>query len=351
MTPPVKTLVIRFSSIGDIVLSTPLLRVLRAHLPDGQIDYVTKKEYAELVRTNQNLNVTHTYDSSTGFEGLRDLKRKLKRERYDLVIDIHNSLRSRYLRSMAGVRRIVSIEKPYRERFLLVRFKKNLFKELRSVADRYIDTVRDLGIVNDGKGLELHIPDEILFAVSGKVAARQLNKFSSVVGLCPSARHSTKRWLPERFVEVGRKFVREKDAAVMIFGGPGDVAHCGGLASALRAEVGGDRVIDWTGQLSVLETAAAMEFCDIIITNDTGLMHVAVAKGRKVVAIFGSTVKEFGFFPLSPESVVIERAGLSCRPCSHIGRRECPEGHFRCMRDIGADEVYSESERLMSRTV
>lgn len=350
MAPFVKTLVIRFSSIGDIVLSTPLLRVLRASMPGGQIDYVTKKEYAELVRSNQNLNVTYAFDASTGFEGLKELKRTLKRERYDLVVDIHNSLRSRYLRSMTGVKRIVTIDKPYRERFLLVTLKKNVFKELKSVADRYIDAVRDFGVVNDGKGLELHIPDEIQFGVSGKVAAKRLNRFSKVIGLCPSARHATKRWLPERFVEVGKKYIREKDAAVMIFGGPEDVTYCGDIARALKAHAEGERVIDWTGQLSLLETAAAMEFCDVIITNDTGLMHIAVAKGRKVVAIFGSTVKEFGFFPLSEESVVVERQGLACRPCSHVGRSECPEEHFRCMMDIGSEEVYRASQNLIHWT-
>ena len=114
MNTPHKTLVIRFSSIGDIILSTPLLRVLRERFPQGQIDYVTRTEYAGLVRHNANLNVTHEFDAATGFPGLRELKKKLRRERYDLVIDLHNSIRSRYLRSMLGVGSIVKVDKSSR---------------------------------------------------------------------------------------------------------------------------------------------------------------------------------------------------------------------------------------------
>jgi len=108
-------------------------------------------------------------------------------------------------------------------------------------------------------------------------------------------------------------------------------------------------VTDLSGEYSLLEVAAAMEFCDIVLTNDSGLMHVACARQRKVVAIFGSTVKEFGFAPSGPESKLIENNSLTCRPCSHIGRSECPKGHFKCMNDIGVDEVYSAALSLMGK--
>jgi len=332
---PFKTLIIRFSSIGDIVLSSPLIRVLRTAYPDGQIDYLTKSEYGELVRTNQNVNVTHLYDSATGLDGLKALREKLKAERYTHVIDIHNSIRSRFLRGRLGTRRVYAVDKKIAQRTMLVKFKKNIYKEMVSVADRYIRAAAGLGITNDGKGLELHIPDDVLFGVSGRIARLRLNRFEKVLGVCPGAKHATKRWPVERFAELGDRFCRDHDGAIMLFGGHEDKALCQTIAS----KIGSDRAFDLSGELSLLETAAAMPYCDAIVTNDTGLMHIAAAMHRRLVAIFGSTVREFGFFPVTKESVVLERTGLVCRPCSHIGRSECPEKHFRCMVDIGVEEV------------
>jgi heptosyltransferase-2 len=348
MSIPLKTLIIRFSSIGDIVLSTPLLRVLRAKYPDGQIDYVTKKEYSELVRSNHNLNVTHEYEASTGLEGLKELNEKLKAEGYTHVIDIHNSIRSRILRTRLGARHLYTLNKRVVERTMLVKLKKNVYKEVVSVAAGYLKKAADLGVTNDGEGLELHIPDDILFGVSGKIACLKLNRFEKILGICPGAKHWTKRWPPERFSKLAVQFCREYDGAVMVLGGPQDEELCGSITSTVGEEIGTERVFDLSGGLSLLETAAAMEFCEAILTNDTGLMHIAVAMKKRTVALFGSTVREFGFFPLSKESVVLERPGLYCRPCSHIGRRACPEKHFKCMSEIETDEVAAAVSSLLS---
>jgi lipopolysaccharide heptosyltransferase II len=341
-----KTLVIRFSSIGDIVLSTPLLRVLRQRFPAGQIDYVTRKEYAELVKSNQNLNQTYEFDALAGFDGLRALKKKIKEEKYDLIVDLHDSLRSKYLRSLRGPKRVV-VNKRILERSMLVNLKKNVYREIVPVVDRYIETVRDLGVANDGKGLELHIPDEVLFGVSGKMARLKLNRFEKVVGLCPGARHFTKRWPADRFVRVGATCAQKKDAKVLVFGGADEETLCNRISSEINEQAGAERATSLCGQFGLLETGAAMEYCDVIITNDTGLMHVATAMRKKLIAIFGSTVEEFGFFPYDPTAVVFERRGLECRPCSHIGRSECPEKHFRCMMEIESDEVYSKAKDLL----
>lgn len=347
MKTPNKTLVIRFSSIGDIVLSTPLLRVLRSRFPQSQIDYVTRTEYADLVRFNPNLNVTHGFDVAAGFAGLRELKKKLRQERYDLVLDLHNSIRSRYLRSMLGVGSIVVVDKRIKERTLLVKFKKNVYKSMVPVADRYVETVHELGIRTDGMGPELHIPDEILFGISGKMGKLRLDRFEHIVGLCPFARHATKEWPAERFIEFGMRTAKEPNDALMIFGGTLDRERAKGIVRSLSGAVGAERVFDLTGELSLLESAAAMQYCDVIVSNDSGMMHLASAMEKKIVAIFGSTVEEFGFFPQTENSVVLERKGLYCRPCSHIGLQHCPEGHFRCMNEISVEDVRNAVVRLM----
>ena len=351
MKPNSKTLVIRFSSVGDIVLSSPLLRALRRRFPEGQIDFVTKREYAELVRSNHNLNVTFEYDSASGFRGLRQLKRKIQAEKYDLIVDIHNSLRSRYLRWFSGAREVVVINKRQFDRFLLVKLKKNIYRGIVSVADRYIETVKKFGVQSDDKGLELHIPDDVFFGVSSKIAKLKLSEFERVIGMCPSARHFTKRWPEERFAEVGIRFARGQKAKVILFGGPEDVQRGSIITDLIRRATGDEAVIDFSGQLTLLETAAVMQYCDVIVTNDSGLMHIAAAMQKKLVAIFGSTVKELGFFPVSADCIVIEREGLYCRPCSHIGRSSCPEGHFRCMKEIEVGEVIDGMERLFAQTV
>ena len=341
-----KTLVIRFSSIGDVVLSTPLLRGLRRRFPDGQIDYATRTEYAELVRSNQNLNHTYEFDASGGFEGLRMLKKQIRDHHYDLIVDIHDSLRSKYLRSLHGPM-VTVVNKRAVQRSMLVNFKKNVYKEVIPVADRYIEAVKDLGISNDGKGLELHIPDETLSGVSGKVATLKLNQYEKVIGLCPGARHFTKRWPPERFARVGAACAQKGDSKVLLFGGTEDETICNQICWDINNQAGSERASSFCGRLGLLETAAAMEYCDVVITNDTGLMHIASAMHRKIIAIFGSTVREFGFFPQTPEAVVLEDRGLACRPCSHIGRSECPEKHFKCMLDIQPDEVYSRAKAML----
>lgn len=341
-----KTLVIRFSSIGDIVLAAPFLRVLRKRFPEGQIDFVTRSEYAELVRSNQNLNHTYAFDASGGFDKLRDLKKVIRKERYDLIVDLHDSLRSKYLRSVLGAKRVV-VDKRIFQRSMLVKFKKNIFRETIPVADRYIETVKELGIVNDGKGLELHIPDEVLFGVTGKLATLRLNRFEKVIGLCPGARHFTKRWPPERFARVGAAFAMKMDAKILLFGGPADESICRQISWGINNEAGEDRATSLAGQLGLLETAAAMQYCDLIVTNDTGLMHLAAAMHKKIIAIFGSTVKEFGFFPYDPSAIVLEQRGLECRPCSHIGRAECPERHFKCMTEISPEQVFLAGKRSL----
>jgi lipopolysaccharide heptosyltransferase II len=339
MDSPSKTLIIRFSSIGDIVLSSALIRSLRARFPKSQIDFVTRTEYADLVRHNAHLNATVTYDRSSGLAGLYRLAARLREERYDLVVDIHYSLRSRFLRAMIHAPQSVTIDKRLRERHALVKHKVNRYQAVVSVADRYIEPLAPFGVCKDDKGLELHIPDEVRIRTSDKMAALQLDRYECVIGFCPAARHITKRWPPERFIDLGIRLAKERKAKILLFGGPEDNALCSSIASEVNARTGGGSVEDLSGRLDLLETGAAMQSCDALVTNDTGLMHIAAAKQRKLVAVFGSTVREFGFFPYGTQSIVIERLDVPCRPCSHIGRAVCPEGHFRCMKDIQVEEV------------
>ncbi|MGH2569162.1 MAG: glycosyltransferase family 9 protein, partial [Bacteroidota bacterium] len=291
------------------------------------------------------------YDAETGFEGLRRLKKKLRQERYDLVVDIHGSLRSRYICAGLGAQHVLTIDKRKHERFMLVKLKQNMYKEVVPVADRYLEPLERFGVERDGKGPELHIPDEMLFGVAGKIAKLRLNRFEKTMGLCPGSRHFTKCWPEDRYAALGARFARELDGKVLLFGGTDDLPLTAHIAAAINEQAGVERATDMGGELTLLGTAAAMEYCDVVVSNDSGLMHIATAMHKRLVAMFGSTVREFGFFPYGSESVVIERQGLYCRPCSHIGRPSCPEGHFRCMSEIEVDHVFKKTQELLGRDV
>jgi lipopolysaccharide heptosyltransferase II len=339
MITPKKILIIRFSSIGDIVLATPLIRVLHASIPSSKIDFIVRKEYSELICSNKNLNNIYEFDVKAGFSGLRELKNQLHTERYDLVIDIHNSLRSRYLRWMLGVDNVVVINKRLFARTMLIRLKKNFYRGVISVADRYIEPVQKYGIENDGKGLELFISDKIRAQALAKMKKLGIHQSGMMIGFCPSAKHATKCWPQERFAKLGAKLSKDCNAKILLFGGQEDKEKCSSITNTINSLSKEGSATNLSGKLLLLESAIAMESCTVIVTNDSGLMHIAAAMKRKIVALFGSTVKEFGFFPIGTENKVVERPSLYCRPCSHIGRKECPKGHFRCMKEIEVDEV------------
>jgi len=330
------------------VLATPLLRVMRAGFPSAQIDFVVRKEYGELVRYNKNLSHVYEFDAQTGTPGLRILADQLRSEQYDLVVDIHNSMRSRYLRAHLGVKNLVSIDKRVVARTLLVKFKKNIYRDVVSVSDRYIEPVKIFGIRNDNAGLELHIPGDLRASAARSMAAAGIDLNKKTIGFCPSAKHATKCWQVERFKQLGARLVKDLNAQILIFGGPDDRDKCFSIAKAINSMTAQKCAADLSAELSLLETASALSICNVVVTNDSGLMHIAAAMKRNIVALFGSTVREFGFFPVGTRSIVLERIDLPCRPCSHIGLDSCPKKHFKCMKDIEVDEVYNSVLSLSS---
>lgn len=334
-----KILVIRFSSIGDVVLASPFIRVMRAHFPKAQIDFLVKSEYAELVKFNHHLSSVIELKTSE-FRELRTLRKKIRDEGYDAIFDLHNSLRSRYLRMFSGAKFVSVVDKRLFERFVLIKFKLNLYKNAIPIAERYFETAHEFDVKDDGKGLEIFVPDETLFSVGSMMAKHRLDRYTSVLGMAPAAEHATKMWLEERFAEVALEAARVHQARILIFGGREDTERCNEIARFVNSSAGTEAAVSFAGRLSLLETAAALDFCDVVLCNDTGIMHLAAARQRNVVALFGPTVKEFGFFPGGTRAQVIEQNGLPCRPCTHIGSEVCPQRHFRCMKDTTVDQVY-----------
>lgn len=345
-----RTLVIRLSSIGDIVLSTPLLRALRTRFPDARIDYLVREEYADLVRWNPHLSATLTFPRNGGARELLDLRRRLRASGYDLLIDIHDSIRSRIL--TAGFP-AVRIRKRKLARFLLIHARRNWYHRLGGsppVTERYLETVRHLGVHDDGGGPDLAVPPAAGERARRLYGEAGLAEMTPLVGLAPGARHATKRWPPERFAGAGGDLARSLGGAVALFGSAAERPVADAVRRTLAERHPALPIVDAVGMLSLADTAAALDRCAVVLTNDSGLLHMASARRRPVVAVFGSTVRAFGFAPRGPHSRVVEAAGVECRPCSHIGRDRCPKGHFRCMLDIGEDMVLRAAHDALRET-
>lgn len=337
-----KTLIIRLSSVGDVVLSLPLVRALRGRYPGCQIDYCVKSAYADLVRDNPHLSRVIEFPDHGTMADLFRVRSAIASARYDLIIDIHDSLRSRFL--CAGAGNVTRINKRKIARTLLVKFKSDAYQRFGGapgVVERYFETVRAHGVTDDGKGLELHVPAGARSSVDALLAEEHVIKGAPCIGLCPSSRHGTKMWPGERFAAAGGELAERFNATVLLFGAPEERDRCELISHLIERQYPGTQIVNLAGWTSLLETAAAIDRCGVVLTNDSGLMHIAAARGVRVVAIFGPTVRQFGFFPPANTSTVIEHDDLPCRPCSHTGLPRCPKGHFRCMNDTSVEQVVS----------
>jgi heptosyltransferase-2 len=345
-----KTLIIRLSSVGDVVLASPLVRSLRGRYPDCRIDFLVKSAYADLVRHNPHLSRVLEFPDHGTIADLVRFRRAIASARYDLIIDIHDSIRSRFL-SM-GAPRVARIRKRKIARALLVRLKLDVYDRFGGspgIVERYFETVRTFRITDDGKGTELFVPDLVHAYVDAMLAGEGVAAGTACIGICPSARHGNKVWPEDRFAAVAVRLAGPSRAAVLLFGSTAEHARCSSIAQAITESDGGIRAVNLAGRATLLESAAAMDRCSLVVTNDTGLMHIAASRGRQLVAIFGPTVRQFGFFPPPETSTVVERSDLECRPCTHIGLPQCPRKHFRCMLDIQVDAVAAAALGRMGR--
>lgn len=342
---PVRILLIRLSSIGDIILTTPLIRLLQQRFPGAELDFVIKKRFTDLVKANPHLNHIYAYDESLGFADLARIRRAIRQRRYEVVLDLHKNLKSLFLTAGLTGCRLWRLQKFGLKRFLLVYLKWNWYREIVPVYRRYIDTAASLQVRDDGLGPEFFLASETKAQVLRLLSAENLAPGRPAIAIAPGAGFFTKRWLPDRFARVAHDLQRNLGAQILIIGGTQDQSW----ATEIKNQLNGP-VLNLAGRLSLMETACVLAQCDLLIANDSGMMHLASALGIKVVAIFGATVAEFGFFPFAAQSRVLQRP-LRCRPCSHIGSHKCPQGHFRCMKEIQTDQVYQAVMELMTDTV
>ncbi len=288
------------------------MRCLKTQKPEFQIHYATKKQYSGLLVNNPYIDKIHLLDGS-----MTDLAAELKQENFDLIVDLHNNLRTVNLWSQLRVKR-VKFDKLNWEKWLMVRLKVNMLP-YEHIVDRYLETVSDLGIINDEKGLDYFIPDH--------TSLSDFNLPENYMVYALGAQHNTKKLPLSKQIELCNSV---KDTLVLI-GGKEDTEAGDKLNSACN------NTINLCGQLSIDQSALLMKNALKVYAHDTGMMHIAAALRKPIVSIWGNTIPEFGMTPYYPSdfddanSVIMEVDNLKCRPCSKIGFDTCPKGHFKCM--------------------
>ncbi|MEM6321863.1 MAG: glycosyltransferase family 9 protein [Bacteroidota bacterium] len=329
MKPLPKALIVRFSSIGDIVLTSPVVRCLK--LQTGmEIHYLTKQSFTNILTANPHISKVYTIRKD-----LSEVLPDLQQENYDYLIDLHHNLRTFLLKTRLWRVKSYAFPKLNFEKWLLTNFKINRLPHLH-IVDRYMETVRSLGVQNDGKGLDFFIKEEV------KAAGIPFTKY---VALPIGAGQNTKALTIEKIVQ----FCQLCPYPIVLLGGKNEIAKAEQIIQQLASSAA-KKVINQVGKCSLAASAAIVKKAQVVVTGDTGLMHIAAAFRKPIVSVWGNTIPEFGMSPYFPKGVhlnhSIQVANLSCRPCSKIGYERCPKGHFRCIAQIEVVEIMAAVDKF-----
>jgi len=316
-----KILIVRFSSIGDIVLTSPVIRCLKNQVEGTELHFLTKTAFKSIVTNNPNISKVYSIDNSVA-----EIIEQLKAENYDLVIDLHKNLRSYFVRMRLGSKSI-SFDKLNFEKWLVVNFKWNILPP-KHIIDRYFDSLQPFGITNDMKGLDFFIPEEEEININSLLVTHQRGYVGIVIG----AQHATKRYPAHKLISL----CKQLNQPIVLLGGKEDAER----AEEIKNSVG-EYVFNACGKYSLAGSASLVKQAAWIISNDTGLMHIAAAFKKNIVSLWGNTIPDFGMYPYlaGEKSKIFEVKGLKCRPCSKLGYPQCPLKHFKCMNDIGEGEI------------
>ena len=325
-----KILLLRFSSIGDIVLTTPVIRCLKQQLPNSEIHILTKETFKGILELNPFIDHLITFSKSTD-----EVISILKKEKYDLVIDLHKNIRTAKLKASL-FRNNISFNKINLEKWLTVNTKRKGFLPDKHIVDRYFDAIKKLGIVNDEKGLDFFISKEDHFELPIEFP-------TNFIAFAIGAQFATKRLPVEKMISL----LSAINHPVVLLGGKEDKETALKIISSLKNR----SILNYCGELSLRQSAYVISKSKVVLTHDTGLMHIASAFKKPIVSIWGNTIPEFGMYPYLPSAeskqFIAEVKELPCRPCSKIGYSTCPMKHFRCMQNQDLEKIAEEVQRLL----
>ncbi len=322
-----KALIVRFSSIGDIVLTTPVIRSLKRARPEIELHFATRRSYADALAGNPWLDGLRLYDEEGGLDAFVDT---LRPERYDSIIDLHCNPRSMRLAWKLGVKRYGFPKRNFAK--LRMTAFKNRSLAVEHIVERYGFALRPLGVGLDAEGLEFHITPEARREARALIASARFSIREKPVSVTLAGTYFTKRWPTEYFIEL----VKSLKQPVILLGGKSEAPAAAQIQAALPRRT---RLLNAVGQASLGASAALLDASAVVLAHDTGLMHIAAALKKPIALLWGNTTPRFGMGPYRTRSIELEVEALACRPCDKLGRSSCPEGHFRCMRDIEPPRV------------
>ena len=326
-----KFLLIRFSSIGDIVLTTPVIRCLKKQVPDAEVHFLTKESFRTILEHNPYIDKLHLLAHSWEL-----MIHELKEENYDYIIDLHHNVKTLRVKKALGVKSF-SFHKLNIEKYIYTSIKLNILPKIH-IVDRYLATLKSFGVKNDQAGLDYFIPEKEETKRNDIPYSHQAGYIACVIG----AAHGTKRWPVEKWKE----FAQRMDHPIILLGGKEDAVNGKEIAS-----VDDVKVYNSCGRFSINESADLVKKAKLVVTHDTGLMHIAAAFRKPIISLWGNTVPSFGMYPYDgenqPSGTILQVNKLWCRPCSKIGYEKCPLGHFKCMQKITVDEVLAAVKRKL----
>lgn len=319
-----KFLILRFSSIGDIVLTSPVIRILANDTEKHEIHFVTKRKFKDTLINNPHINRLYTFEKE-----ITEITSALKSENYDYIIDLHSNLRSKRLIAILG-KPARTFNKLNYEKWIRVNLRIDLLPPVH-IIERYLDTISFLNLKYDGKGLDYFISSEDEKIIDKSKLNRIENYNVFVVG----GAHKTKQIPNEMLIKIGKA----SKNTVLLLGGKDDEKNAAIIEREIEVNI-----INLVGKISLNESAAIIKHSSKVLTPDTGLMHIAAAMKREILSIWGNTIPEFGMWALLPENMknknhIFEVKNLKCRPCSKIGYEKCPKSHFNCMSQQNIDLI------------
>lgn len=324
----IKILVIRFSSIGDIVLTTPIVRCLK-NKEDAEVEihYLTKKQYESILSSNPYISKVYTIEKSTA-----EVIEELKKEQYDYIVDLHKNIRSSQVK-----RKLKLVDFTYNkrnvEKWLLVNFGINKLPD-NHIVDRYFEAIQPLDVINDNKGLDFFIPKE------DEVELSELGINEKYIAITVGAKQVGKKISPKQWIEILEKI----ELKTVLLGGNEDSKAAKQIEEKL-----GSKVINLCGKLSLNQSSSVIQQSELVIAHDTGLMHIASAFKKKIISIWCCTRPVLGMYPYQPhpDSVMILPKDVKPQPCSKLGDK-C-KNKPTCSERISTQEVVNSVNRLLSK--
>lgn len=331
-----KILIIRFSSIGDIVLTTPIIRCIKKTYPDCTLHYLTKIQFKQVISANPYIDYIHTFDNN-----IKETIEELKLQNFDIIIDLHCNLRSKIISRSIKVK-TYGFPKLNFKKWVYVNLKWNLLPNY-SIVSRYFKAVNKINVFNDGEGLDYFIPEH----QSTKNDDIPMSHWAGYVACVIGGSYETKKFPLEKWKE----FCLKCNFPIILLGGSEDKNMGDQIA-----EVDNIKIYNACGKFSLNESAHLVKRSVLVISNDTGLMHIAAAYQKPIISLWGNTTPKLGMFPyygnndlnhiISSRSKLIEINYLSCRPCSKIGYRKCPKRHFKCMNDVQTEDIKNQVDQF-----